>query len=256
MPLQGGRAPSGRTTSCSTLSGIAGLAAAITMLFLGVRAVMDIGGHCAGGGPDVYGRPCPRGVTILHAARIPHRPRRRSSWQPARGTRSADAPRRWSSLAWPALFSVLGFNFLRVRPHSAGRGTGLGLSGYLITGCCHRGYGLRVAGARRVVGGPPADPAGGRAGDGPGAPGGPGRCRPPRRPPSTTTDAPGDASQAAAGPATALGRRPGAPRCAPRSGTLTADEFARAKGGDLGAPARMSEPRVGCCSAAGRHRRR
>src|ERR671910_791604 len=39
----------------------AGIAACITLLFLGMRVVMDIGGACAGGG-SVPGRSCPDGI--------------------------------------------------------------------------------------------------------------------------------------------------------------------------------------------------
>jgi hypothetical protein len=39
-----------------------GLAACLTLIWLGMRAVMDIGGACAEGGPFVPVQPCPPGA--------------------------------------------------------------------------------------------------------------------------------------------------------------------------------------------------
>ena len=39
--------------------GVAGLALCLTLVFLGMRAVMDIGGACADGGPYVSRQSCP-----------------------------------------------------------------------------------------------------------------------------------------------------------------------------------------------------
>src|SRR3972149_4017866 len=47
------------------LGSLALATAGITLLFLGMRAVMDIGGACAEGGPFVPVRPCPDGVPAL-----------------------------------------------------------------------------------------------------------------------------------------------------------------------------------------------
>jgi hypothetical protein len=44
--------------------GAAGTAACIALMYLGMRAVMDIGGACADGGPYVPVQPCPDGVAI------------------------------------------------------------------------------------------------------------------------------------------------------------------------------------------------
>ncbi len=41
------------------LVAVAGLTACITLLDLGMRAVMDLGGACADGGPYVSAQPCP-----------------------------------------------------------------------------------------------------------------------------------------------------------------------------------------------------
>ena len=93
------------------LVGVFGLSASITLIWLGMRAVMDIGGACADGGPFVPVQPCPAGAPaaltlgmlgifgfgalgIYAGARI--------------GGGWAGLP----LLAWPALFGSLGWNFL------------------------------------------------------------------------------------------------------------------------------------------------
>lgn len=105
----------------------AGLAACITLLFLGMRAVMDIGGACASGGPYVSVRPCPDGIAALMTVGtlglfvfgglgI---------WAGARlGGGWAALP----FLAWPALFLSLGWNFLEygLRPPGEAAGPAIG----------------------------------------------------------------------------------------------------------------------------------
>ena len=88
-----------------------GLAACITLIWLGMRAVMDIGGACAEGGPFVPVQPCPEGAPAaltlgmlglfgFGALGI---------WAGAQiGGGWAGLP----LLAWPALFGSLGWNFL------------------------------------------------------------------------------------------------------------------------------------------------
>lgn len=85
--------------------------ASITLLFLGMRAVMDVGGACADGGPYVSAQPCPEGVGLamfggmlglFGAAGL-------MLWFGAR------LGARWAGLVflgWPALFLSLGWNFL------------------------------------------------------------------------------------------------------------------------------------------------
>ena len=89
-----------------------GLAACITLLFLGMRAVMDIGGACASGGPYVPVQPCPDGVALLMPLGM-------------LGLFGFGALGLWAGgrvgggwaglvlLAWPALFISLGWNFLQ-----------------------------------------------------------------------------------------------------------------------------------------------
>jgi hypothetical protein len=89
--------------------GLAGATAGLTLLFLGMRSVMEIGGACAEGGPFVPVRPCPKGVPLvmfggiwggLIFAGI-------YGWQAFR-----HGVPNFIALLWPALFLSLGWNFL------------------------------------------------------------------------------------------------------------------------------------------------
>jgi MFS family permease len=94
------------------LAGVAGIAASITLLFLGMRAVMDVGGFCAEGGPYEIEVHCPEGapaVTLLgfflgFASLL------LAAWK---GSAISEAATSVLFLAWPALFGALGFNFLQ-----------------------------------------------------------------------------------------------------------------------------------------------
>jgi hypothetical protein len=50
------------------LVGLAGIAGSITVVFLGMRSVLDVGGQCASGGPYVIATPCPDGTWLLPLA--------------------------------------------------------------------------------------------------------------------------------------------------------------------------------------------
>ena len=89
---------------------LAGVAAGITMLFMGMRGVMEIGGSCASGNPPYeIANPCPEGVALLTIGGI---------WL---GIIAAGVYA-WKTLGraipsflgffWPALFLSLGSNFL------------------------------------------------------------------------------------------------------------------------------------------------
>lgn len=88
---------------------LAGLAVGMTCLYLGMRAVMQIGGACADGGPFVPRQPCPQGVPAMMIGGI---------W----GGIACIAVYLWQAMkhgvphlvffAWPALFISLGWNFL------------------------------------------------------------------------------------------------------------------------------------------------
>jgi hypothetical protein len=93
------------------LVGIAVGTMSVTLLFLGMRAVMDVGGACADGGPYVSAQPCPDGVPLamiggmfglFGAAGL-------IVWF---GSRIGTAAASIVALGWPALFLALGLNFL------------------------------------------------------------------------------------------------------------------------------------------------
>ena len=90
---------------------VAGLTMCITLLYEGMRAVMDVGGACADGGPYVSAQPCPDGTPLammlgafglfgfgalgmVYGAKIGG-----YGWVPL--------------LAWTGLFAALGWNFLQ-----------------------------------------------------------------------------------------------------------------------------------------------
>jgi hypothetical protein len=91
--------------------GIGGLALCITLAFLGMRAVMDVGGACADGGPYVSAQSCPDGSTpalllgifglfLFGGVAAVYGSRLGGIW--------AAAP----LFAWSGLFLSLGWNFL------------------------------------------------------------------------------------------------------------------------------------------------
>jgi hypothetical protein len=93
------------------------VAASLTVLFLGMRSVMEIGGACAQGGPFVPVRPCPAGVPGLMVGGI---------WVGliAAGLYVWRASRAralsFVGFFWPALFLSLGWNFLEFGLDSPG----------------------------------------------------------------------------------------------------------------------------------------
>jgi hypothetical protein len=91
------------------LVALAGVAASLTVVFLSMRAVMDIGGVCAEGGPFVPRQPCPDGVPGLLVGGM---------WIGVLlalvylGFASRQKVPSLGALLWPALFISLGWNFL------------------------------------------------------------------------------------------------------------------------------------------------
>lgn len=84
------------------------LAAGMTMLFLGMRAVMDVGGMCASGGPYVVAQPCPEGTAALMPLGIVGGLIGLAMYTVS----AAKLPGpRLSVFAWSALFLSLGWNF-------------------------------------------------------------------------------------------------------------------------------------------------
>lgn len=90
--------------------------------FLSMRAVMDVGGSCADGGPYVSAQSCPEGAGFIGIA-IPLMLLAAFIGSFAAATRSA--PNLLVPM-WVALFLALGWNFLEygLRDSSGGAGTG------------------------------------------------------------------------------------------------------------------------------------
>lgn len=93
------------------LVAIAALAACLTILWASMRAVMDVGGMCASGGPYVIAHPCPEGVDVLLVGSILGGVAAVGgvAWF---GARIGPGLAGVAALAWPALFLSLGWNFL------------------------------------------------------------------------------------------------------------------------------------------------
>ena len=93
------------------LLAVAGLAACLTLVFLSMRAVLDIGGFCAEGGPFVIETHCPEGVPLLITGGIfgLFGFGGLMAWK---GSRLGEPFGGLVMLAWPALFLSLGWNFL------------------------------------------------------------------------------------------------------------------------------------------------
>jgi hypothetical protein len=112
------------------LTGIAGLAFSIALMFIEMRAVLDVGGSCADGGPYVSAQPCPQGTWLMFLAIFGG-----FGWGALAFWAGASIGGRYSAvpfLAWPALFCTLGFNFLQYGVAPPGGG-GVEL-GFLIPG--------------------------------------------------------------------------------------------------------------------------
>lgn len=107
--LFGERARFGPSDLALYAVGVAGLAMCLTLVFLAMRAVMDVGGFCAEGGPYVIEVHCPEGVPLVLVGGI-------------FGLFGFGGLTAWKGsliggpygalvlLAWPALFLSLGWN--------------------------------------------------------------------------------------------------------------------------------------------------
>jgi hypothetical protein len=85
------------------------IALAITWTYLGMRAVMDIGGACASGGPYVPIQPCPAGADVMLSVGIPVL--LLASFAASGAALTLGAPTLILPM-WVALFGSLGWNFL------------------------------------------------------------------------------------------------------------------------------------------------
>jgi len=113
------------------LLGILGLAASLTIIWLSMRAVLDIGGYCADGGPYEIAHHCPDGVGLLLTLSIfaGLGCAGLMAWKGAALGAPYDG---LIGLAWPALFISLGFNFLQFAFFPSGE-SGIEI-GFLIPG--------------------------------------------------------------------------------------------------------------------------
>ena len=114
------------------LVGVAGLAAALAIMWLGMRAVMDVGGYCAEGGPYVIDVHCHDGVALL----IPLSIVLGLGSAALAGVKGVALGGGWGSivlLAWPVLFISLGWNFLEYAFNPPGDESGI-VWGWLIPG--------------------------------------------------------------------------------------------------------------------------
>jgi hypothetical protein len=84
------------------------VATAVTWIYLTMRAVMDIGGSCASGGPYVIANPCPNGVGLMALA-VPLM--LVATFAGSAAASSLKAPALILPM-WAALFGSLGWNFL------------------------------------------------------------------------------------------------------------------------------------------------
>lgn len=94
------------------LLGIVGLAASLTIIWLSMRAVLDIGGFCAEGGPYDIAHHCPQGVGLLLTLFI-FVGLGSAGLMAWKGVVLGPPYDGLVTLAWPALFISLGFNFLQ-----------------------------------------------------------------------------------------------------------------------------------------------
>ena len=114
------------------LVGVAGLAASLTILFLCMRAVMDVGGFCAEGGPYEIQTHCPEGTAILMPLSI-FAGLGAAALMGWKGAQLGSPFGGLVALAWPALFISLGWNFLEYALWPPPPDTGI-VWGWLIPG--------------------------------------------------------------------------------------------------------------------------
>ena len=109
---------------------LAGVACALTLVFLAMRSVMNVGGFCAEGGPYEIRQHCPQGVPGVLVGSI---------WGGLifAGVYVAASLRykvpNLAVLLWPALFLSLGWNFFEYAFDPPGETSGV-IAGWLVCG--------------------------------------------------------------------------------------------------------------------------
>jgi len=112
--------------------GVIGLSMCLTLIFLSMRAVMNVGGFCAEGGPYVIETHCPEGVPLLLVGGI-FGLFGFGGLMIWKGTILGGPYAGLAALAWPALFLSLGWNFLEYGLFNTPQGEGI-VWGWLIPG--------------------------------------------------------------------------------------------------------------------------
>lgn len=97
------------------------LAGCLTLLFLAMRGVMELGGMVASGGPYAIEHPAPGWVWLFPVTIIAGLI---SAFAHAKFQHDAGGPP-MALLAWPALFLSLGYNFLDFGLNPPGKGAGV-----------------------------------------------------------------------------------------------------------------------------------
>jgi hypothetical protein len=131
--LDGEQRPASLTDYVLFLAGVVGLTFSITSVWLGMRAVMDVGGYCASGGSAYeIAVQCPAGVDVIMVLAFPlgFLSGGVMVWT---GTSIGGMYAALVGLAWPALFLSLGWNFLQYAFHPPGGDGGIEF-GWLIPG--------------------------------------------------------------------------------------------------------------------------
>jgi hypothetical protein len=163
--------------------GIAGTVACLSILFLSMRAVMDVRGRCVSGTTGLNLPPCPDGVAGLMVGSI----FLGIGFLAVYAFNAVGPNLTW--LAWPALFISLGWNFLQYGIDPPGPESGP-IWGWLICAVLFIGMGagplvIGIAAIRKgATPGPPVSPTRVRAAV---------RSRSKQKTPATPEDAPGDA---------------------------------------------------------------
>ncbi len=149
---------SGRVVLKTTLLtvGTLGFAFCLTLMYLSMRSVLDVGGSCASGGPYSISAPCPEGVAWVMPLAIFGG--LASVGIGFLGVFSQGGPRPYA-FAWSALFLALGWNFLDDGINPPGGGTSVSwlVCGviFFVMGGAPLVFLLSKSGARWALWGPP-----------------------------------------------------------------------------------------------------
>jgi hypothetical protein len=152
-PVVGEQSRRGLTAPVGTVVGVLVLAITLTWIFFSMRAVMNVGGSCADGGPYVSSQSCPDGSWLIAIA-IPLM--LITAMAGSAAALSIDAPNLLIPM-WGLLFGSLGWNFLEF----AFKGNGI-VWGWLVCGvmfwlmAAPAVFGMLVALKNAVI--PPSEP--------------------------------------------------------------------------------------------------